>query len=486
MRSIRTRLLVWVGVVLALGVTAFATAFFNLVVLWVREDLIEKLDNRVIAFAFSVNARQPAYEARFDRGFRPEVSGLLYVLYDTNGVVLGRSTGVTEAFGLSEQARAQPHPFVRPFREDVAVSGGVRFHVATYPVFIREEVPHSGGKWDDPGQLTPADRRITAWAQVGAATSGLHDRVLRLRLWLLAASAVLFGGVLACVYYLAGQWLRSLRTAAETAERLSDTEIARLRLVAPSDEPELVRLTSAFNRLLDRLNASHLAQQRLVADASHELRTPLTILQGEIQVALRRDRSPERYRDVLVSNLEEISRLCRIVEKLLALARADAGEALVKRVPVDLGALAEEVCARFASLAEAGRVKLRCERGAGAVVAGDPFALESIVTNLIENAVRYSPPDESVQVQVSAAGNRVTLEVADQGAGIAPEHLPRLFERFYRVDKARSRRLGGAGLGLAIVKTLVEAHGGLVEVQSAIGVGSTFTVRLPRAVTHAE
>lgn len=481
MTSIRTRLVAGVGIVLALGLTTFSVAFFNQVVLWMREDLNEKLSNRVIAFAFAVNAHRPVYEPHFDRGFRPEVSGMLYLLYDTNGTVIGKSTGVSVPFGLSETARRQAHPFTRPLKEELSLPGGVPFQVATYPVFVREERPATAVKGDDPAQFTPSDRTITAWAQVGTATGGLHDRVQRLRLWLALASLVFFASVIACVYYLAGQWLRSLAIATETAERLSQAEIGLLRLITPADEPEINRLTNALNQILDRLNEAHKAQQRIVADASHELRTPLTILRGEIEVALRRERSTERYRAVLASNRDEIVRLCRIVENLLTLAHADAGEVLMKTEVVNLGTLVTAVCTKLSALAEAQGVTLRADLPEQAVVTGDPLALESALTNLVENAVRHSPPEETVRVRVEVQPAEVLIEVIDEGVGIAPEHLPRLFERFYRVDKARSRQLGGAGLGLAIVKMLVEAHGGRVEVRSTVGSGSTFSIRLPLA-----
>jgi heavy metal sensor kinase len=488
MKSIRARLMIWVGLVAGAGVVAWSVGFYQLVVLWTREDLVEKLDNRVLAFAFTVDPRRPIYEARFDRGFRPEVSGMLYLLYDTNGTVIGKSTGVSEVLGLSPQVRDQSRPFSRPFREETALPGGTRFRVATYPVFRRDGPEGSGGKWDDPGQLTTADRPVVAWAQVGTAVGGLHDRHTRLRAWLWLAGAGLFAGITAGVYFLSGQWLRSLRVATVAAERAGTHDLGALRLAVPVDEPEIARLAAAFNRLLERLGQAHAAQQRLIADAAHELRTPLTILRGEIQVALRRDRSPERYREILRSNAEEVARLCRIVDHLLTLAQTDAGEQPPRHTSVDLSALVTEVCGRFSSVATASGITLRCDAPAEALVLGDRTSLHSVVSNLIDNAVRHSPPEEAVEVRVRVPADtgEVLVEVADHGAGIGPEHLPHLFERFYRVDQARGRDRGGAGLGLAIVQALVTAHGGRVSVRSDIGVGTTFSVVLPRAPAPAE
>lgn len=236
---------------------------------------------------------------------------------------------------------------------------------------------------------------------------------------------------------------------------------------------------NTFNELLDRVEAAHVSQHRFVADASHELRTPLTILRGEIDVTLRRPRSPQEYAEVLQSSREEIERLSRLTDNLLTLARADAGETLVRREPVDMTTVARDICRKLATLSEQRKVPLTCEASEQAFVSGDAVALAQIVFNLVENALRYTTPGESTTVRVVVIEGEVVVEIEDHGSGIGAEHLPHLFERFYRVDKARSREFGGVGLGLSIVKTLAEAHGGSIEVRSVVGQGSTFTVRLP-------
>jgi heavy metal sensor kinase len=272
-----------------------------------------------------------------------------------------------------------------------------------------------------------------------------------------------------------------LAALSETARKVDLANLSHQRLFAPADAPELAQVAASFNELLDRVEAAHASQHRFVADASHELRTPLTILRGEIDVALRRPRSPEEYAEVLQSSREEIERLSHLTDNLLTLARADAGKILVRREPVDVGAVARDVCRKLATLSEQRHVPLACEAQGSAVVSGDVVALEQMVSNLAENALRYTPSGEGAAVRVTVTDTEVVVEVADHGSGIPAEHLPHLFERFYRVDKARSREFGGAGLGLSIVKTLAEAHRGRVEVQSEVGQGSTFIVRLPRS-----
>ena len=319
------------------------------------------------------------------------------------------------------------------------------------------------------------------YAQVGILVSERDAPLRQLVLWLAGCSVVALLLAGAGLNYVTGQWGAPLAALSDTARKVNLGNLSRQRLFAPPDAPELAQLASTFNELLDRVEAAHVSQHRFVADASHELRTPLTILRGEIDVALRRPRSTEEYAEVLQSSREEIERLSRLTENLLTLARADAGQALVRREPVNLEEIAREVCRKLTPLSEQRKVTLDCAALEAVVVSGDSVALEQILFNLVENALRYTPPGEGATVRVAARGGEAVVEIEDHGSGIAPEHLPHLFERFYRVDKARSREFGGAGLGLSIVKTLLEAHGGRVEVRSEVGKGSVFTVRLSQA-----
>ena len=196
-------------------------------------------------------------------------------------------------------------------------------------------------------------------------------------------------------------------------------------------------------------------------------------------MALRRPREAAEYREVLISNKEEIERLSRLTENMLALAHVDAGEAIAQHEQVDLRDLCADTTSRPQALADAHQISLHIDDDTTGpiTVNGDRLALERVLFNLLENAVRYSPAGESATLRLRKQPPWIEIAVADTGGGIAAEHLPHLFERFYRVDKARSRIHGGSGLGLSIVKALVEAHGGTVSVESTVGKGSTFTVR---------
>jgi signal transduction histidine kinase len=238
---------------------------------------------------------------------------------------------------------------------------------------------------------------------------------------------------------------------------------------------------AAAQRLQRESQTLQAAQHRFIGDAAHELGTPLAVLRGEIDIALRRERTAEDYRAALASCREEIERLSRLSENLLALATADAGHAFIHRAPCDAADIARTVHHRFARLAQEKGVAFSLEVAGALPWTADALAIEQVLGNLVSNALRHTPAGESVTLTATAETDAIVFRVTDTGEGIPPAHLPRLFERFHRVDKARSRAAGGAGLGLAIVRTLVEAHGGRVEVTSELGKGTTFTCRFPRA-----
>ena len=258
-----------------------------------------------------------------------------------------------------------------------------------------------------------------------------------------------------------------------TAERLGPVLLSQRAL----SDNEIGHLVAALNGMLARLSAAFAGQRQFTADASHELRTPLTILRGEFEVALSRERAASEYRRTLVSGLEEVERMARIVESLGVLARGDAGLAR-PHVPVSLTALAADVTASLRRRADEQGLNLVVEVDGEAVVRGDTDALRRMVQNLVENALAYTPPGGRVSVSLNAAEEECHLCVADTGVGIAPDALPHVFDRFFRGDKSRANT-GGSGLGLSIVQSIVQAHGGQVEANSELGRGSRFVVTLP-------
>jgi two-component system OmpR family sensor kinase len=243
-----------------------------------------------------------------------------------------------------------------------------------------------------------------------------------------------------------------------------------------------------IDRLEDALNHNH----RFSADASHELRTPLTIMRGELEEMLRIEELPPQAVENLVSTLEEIDRMSRIVNSLMVITRLDAGGERMAMQVLDLSALVSTTMDHMRLLAEEKGLPLNCACEGEVYVYADPMRIKQVLVNLIDNAIKYTHPgvvapelplQESergrVDIAVYASGSSAWLKISDQGIGIAPEVLPHVFDRFYRADFARSRDAGGVGLGLAIVKAIVAAHDGSVSITSTLDQGSTVLVQLP-------
>ena len=266
------------------------------------------------------------------------------------------------------------------------------------------------------------------------------------------------------------------RAAEITADRLSD----RITVLNPDDE--LGQLGTAFNATLTRLENSFEQLRRFTADASHELRTPLTAIRSVGEVALGKGGSENYYRDTIGSMLEETNRLTELVDSLLTMSRADAGRVAMHFSPVSLLELAKESANLLEVLAEEKEQSIRIEGSETIQVNADRTILRQALVNLIDNAVKFSPDKGIIQIRVREEGPNAIVEVQDSGPGIPQEHRARIFERFYRVDKARARQKGGTGLGLSIVDWAVKAHRGTVEVDCEHGPGSIFRIRLPKQI----
>ena len=267
---------------------------------------------------------------------------------------------------------------------------------------------------------------------------------------------------------------------AASAERISSHNLSERLPVARTGD-ELERLSIALNHMIQRLDEAFQYSRQFMADASHELRTPLTVLRGELESVIQEATLAPEWRERLGSALEEVERLAGIVEGLFALSRLDAGEAAAEWVKLDLARLTAATADQMSLLAEDKNIQVTCVAAEPVWVEGDRARLKQVVVNLLDNAIKYTLQDGAIALTVSASNSHAVLEVADNGIGIPAEALPRVFDRFFRVDKARSRELGGAGLGLSIVKSICTAHHGRVEASSLPGQGSRFRVELPLA-----
>lgn len=382
-------------------------------------------------------------------------SGVYVQLLGTDGRVLRTSKNLPSAVlpgGAEALADARAG---RARRETVSVPGGDRIRLLTEPI--------------------EADGRVIAIVRVGESLHPVDAVLGRLVGLLTTGGAAVLAGAILATWLLLGRALGPLEQIARTAERIATTGDVNVGVPAPPAVPEIRRLGRSFNRMVERLRHLLESQRQLLADTSHELRNPLTVIRTNLDL-LERDLDPRTRLEVATETEEEAERMSRLVADLLLLGRED-GAARGELRQVRLDVLAEEIAERWGQLAPDHAIVFEGE--GPLVVRGDPDRLRQLLQNLLDNAVRYSPPGARVTVTVERAGSEACLVVEDTGVGIGPEHLPRIFDRFYRVDPARSRATGGTGLGLAIVKHVADAHGGRVHAESEPGRGSRFVVTLP-------
>jgi heavy metal sensor kinase len=271
-----------------------------------------------------------------------------------------------------------------------------------------------------------------------------------------------------------------LTALAAEARRVSIATLDH-RLPARGAGDQLDEVVTAFNETLARLEGAVGEMKQFSSALAHELRTPLTALRGEIELALLRPSADPDVRRRATSQIEEIDKLTRLINQLLTLARAESGQIPLAHQLVDLAALAGNVAEQLEPVAHARDLNLRCVANQPVTVTGDRGWLERCLLNLLDNAIKYTPHGGTVCVCVWRDGNHARLDVQDTGAGMSPDVLPHIFERFYRADGARASGVEGAGLGLSLVKWIVDRHEGRIEVHSGIGHGSTFAVWLPGA-----
>lgn len=296
---------------------------------------------------------------------------------------------------------------------------------------------------------------------------------------------LVFTGLGVLVLGLAGGWwfssraIRPISEMSATAESISVRNLSS-RINTQSTAAELEQLATVLNHTFDRLQSAFERQSQFTADASHELRTPLSVILSHAELALSRPRSNEEYQKAFQACRRASLRMKTLIDSLLLLARFDAGHTEVERRPVDLDRLAADAVEMVQPLADEKQIELQC-RADSIVVAADAERLFQVFTNLLSNGIRYNKAGGRVELEITSDEQDVIIRVADTGVGISPNDLPRIFDRFYRVDKARTTAEGGCGLGLAICTSIIEAHGGRISAQSQIDVGTTVEVRLPLA-----
>lgn len=462
LRSIRLRLTLWYVLLLAVILAAFSAGVYFIL----RDNLYNNLDDSV----------QDRVSALVDviqyEGDRPALPNPVF-----SGELEGGQLDDVEHFARVFDASGNPT------FDDGTTIGYVPIDTQAIERTLAGEPDTRRIKvGDDPMwvRTVPIERdgQITGVLEVGLSEDDVSDTLGTLLSIMVIAYVVTlvmasFGGV-----FLAGRALSPIDKLTRLARRISAEDLGqRLDLQLPDDE--VGRLARTFDEMIARLDDSFRRQRQFTADASHEIRTPLTIMKGQIDVALQRERKPDDYRQVLKAVNEEVDRLIRLAGSLLILARADSGQIPLTFERLSLADLATAAVEQVATTARDRDVALHVVPGATVTIQADEDLLLQLLLNLLDNAIKYTPASGQVTVGWSLGDAQVELWVRDTGCGIPEEHLPYVFDRFYRVDKARSRREGGAGLGLAISRWIAEVHGGSVSVESAPGKGAIFTVWLP-------
>ena len=285
-------------------------------------------------------------------------------------------------------------------------------------------------------------------------------------------------------YWLSGRALAPVNAIIKTARGVGVQNLSS-RLAVPPANDELRRLSETLNAMLARLEASVKRLTQFTADASHDLRTPVALIRTSAELALRRPRTDDEYRETLSRILATSEETTHLIENLLTLARADAGATELHFRDIDLVPHLEKIAEEAGILAAGKGIQVSSELAAGPVrVSADPAAIERLLLIVIENAVKYTPSGGKIEMSLSNGAGNARIEIRDSGIGISDKDLPHIFERFYRADQARSRETGGSGLGLAIARWIVDLHGGLIEAQSTLGNGSVIRITLPSAANR--
>ena len=459
--SIRVRLTIWYGGGLALIMILFASALYVVMSRALQDHIDRSLEEAAVAATRTLEEHRFGPFLLLDdlaQAF-PELALIdkFFQIFGPQGQITLQSANIkTRNIPLSQtalQSTLQGHAIF----ETVRFQNEITIRLLSYPIRHGETLVNI--------------------LRVGTSLRPVEEMLARL------VFVLLIGSPLAVVVSMLGGWfladraLRPVDTITLAAQRIAGGDLTQR--IETTSKDEIGRLASTFNNMIARLEASIRQIRQFSADASHELRTPLTITKGETELALRKPRSPEVYREALESNLEEIDRMSRIVEELLFLSRADLGEVQVASDPVQLDTLVQEIQLQAMVLGKDRQIETTLGQVEPLRVLGDEWRLRELILNVVDNAVKYSSPRGIVQIGVTQHHGMARIMVQDHGIGMTLDEQRLVFDRFYRTDAARAHAQKGTGLGLSICKWITEAHHGTIEVTSSFGQGSCFAISLP-------
>jgi len=461
---LRVRLTLWYGTALALVLIIFSVVLYVITARSLRDTVDESLEDTAMTAVRSLEERGflPLINEEELLSQFPELTRIdkFFQIFSPSGTITIRSPNIKQhEVPLSRTAL------------DATFAGQKIFESAKYPKepplrLISVPIVYRGN--------------LLYIVQVGTSMESVGETLQRFLVLLVVAIPIALAVSLAGGWFLAGRALRPVDKITLAAQRIAAGDLSQ-RLSMPAAHDEIGRLAATFNNMIGRLDTSFRQIRQFTSDASHELRTPLTVMKGETDLVLRRPRLLDDYKSVLESNLEEIDRMTRIVDELLFLSRADMGEVRVESLPVAMESLVEDIHRQAKLLAQDRNIEVLLGTIMPVVVQGDDLRLRELLLNLVENAMKYSYSGGKVEIALLNDGREARLSVTDYGIGIAPADHKKIFQRFFRTDVARGHTKKGTGLGLAICSWIAELHKGRVEVKSALGQGSTFTVVLPLA-----
>ena len=443
-KSIRTRLTIWYLMVIVVLLLVFSgVAYFML-----DHNLYQNLDN-------SLQTRSTELILSTSSIIAPQANELI-LSFDSNGNLMreyGPLIDPTSIKGLVQQALLGQKTHMTAVTTD---KQNVRLYATTF------RVPFSN-------QLL-----VLVVGQLTTGVTGVLD-TFRYVLVITAVGVIVLAGIGGL--FLASRVLKPVEQITRTAQKIEESDLSQR--IAVKNDDELGRLASTLNDMIARLEEAFNRQRQFTADASHELRTPLAIMQAEATLALSKERTEDEYKKSLETISQESTYMSSVIGKLLFLARSDAGKEQFNFEDVDLKDLITGLSTNVEALASDKGIKFTVDAQENLVVSGDKVKLRQLFINILENAVRYTPADGNISVSLVRKDGGALAIISDTGIGIPPEHLPHIFERFYRVDKARSRVDGGVGLGMAIAKYIADSHKGKITVESEVGKGTIFTVTIP-------
>lgn len=463
--SIRSRLTAWHVAVLGF----FLILFSILLYVFLSKRLHESIDNSLKVSANVIQKAAlleysrtplPGLDLFFDQFLGYSNINKFYRIYDGSGHVDSRSKGIDASkFPLTQDAYSRATQGKMTY-ETFKLVPWHRVRVITMPV-IRND-------------------NLVNLIQVGTSLKAVEHTLKNLRIFLFTA--------IPCALILStlgGRFMatRALKPVAEitsTAQDIAHGANLSRRIPIPEVQDEIGNLARTFNEMMNRLEKSFNQVRQFSSDASHELRTPLTVLKGQSELVLSKPRSKAEYQEVLSSNLEEINYMSRVLEDLLILSKGDEGKVSLEKEPVELGSIVEEVSRQGEIFADEKEVKIILAYLEPVTILGDAHRLKQMVWILLHNAVKFTPSGGEIKITLQDLDDTVYFTIRDTGIGIPEQDLPKIFDRFYRVDKARSRMDGGSGLGLSICKHIVDRHHGTVDVESKLGEGTKFKIRFPK------